>query len=126
MDLWTGTNTSTAWFAVPTDGTPAGDYIVINDHLYISMNIGTDNVHLLRVGLNLSLEWDNTYTDLGRLPSGLYNGLSNIGSELYAIDGNDIIKVDRQNIANSTSVFTSVLASNYIGAASVEDGIVTC
>ena len=72
------------------------------------------------------MEWDNTFVDLGRLPFGTYFGLANVGENLYSVNGNQIVKINKNNLSDTTVVFTSTLASNFRGAASVEDGIVSC
>jgi hypothetical protein len=120
------TNTNTLWFTVPVSGTPAGDYIVIGNNLYISVYKGPETVNLVRAGLTTNLEWDNTFVDLGTLPFGTYFGLANVGENLYSVNGNQIVKINKNNLSDTTVVFTSTLASNFRGAASVEDGIVSC
>lgn len=112
--------------------TISGDFILLNNKLYATIrntSVSPAVIDLYRFGIDNNLNWDNTITNLGTLPTGggKYWGLALIEDTIYAVDGLTIVQIDISNPPASSVVFTSTLANSDLrGAASIEDGSNVC
>jgi len=117
----TGIFSSEHWHEFGT-GSSGGDFVLLNNKMYISWRLSRDNYRLYEVTVNDERDYIS-HIDLGQLPNETYGLASELG-KLYGITPNKLFQIDLTNFTFTDIIQNSNPEDEWYGAAGRHEAIV--
>ncbi|WP_299272547.1 T9SS type B sorting domain-containing protein [uncultured Psychroserpens sp.] len=103
-------------------GTSGGDFVLLNNKMYISWRLANDNFRLYEVTVNEDRDYIS-HIDLGQLPNQTYGLASELGS-LYGVTPNKLFKINLTDFTFSDVIQNPNPEDKWFGAAGLHEAIV--
>ncbi|WP_298898510.1 T9SS type B sorting domain-containing protein [uncultured Psychroserpens sp.] len=103
-------------------GTSGGDFVLLNNKMYISWRLANDNFRLYEVTVNEDRDYIS-HIDLGQLPNQTYGLASELGS-LYGVTPNKLFKINLADFTFSDIIQNPNPEDKWFGAAGLHEAIV--
>ena len=103
-------------------GTAGGDFVLLNNKMYISWKLSNDNYRLYAVTVNDDRDYIS-HIDLGQLPNETYGLASELG-KLFGVTPNKLFQIDLNNFTFTDIIQNSNPQDKWYGAAGRHEAIV--
>ena len=102
-------------------GAAGGDFVLLNDKMYVSWRLGRENYRLYEVTINADREYIS-HVDLGELPDETYGLASELGT-LYGVTPTKLFKINLENLTFTDIIQNSNPDNAWYGAAGINEAI---
>ncbi|MDT0294444.1 hypothetical protein ACFQ3R_11770 [Mesonia ostreae] len=103
-------------------GSSGGDFVLLNDKIYVSWKLSVNNYRLYEVTVNSDRDYIS-HVDLGELPYDTFGLASELG-ELYGVTPNKLFKINLTDFTFSTIIQNPNPEDLWYGAAGLHEAIV--
>lgn len=103
-------------------GTAGGDFVLLNDKMYVSWKLSDDNYRLYEVTINTNREYIS-HVDLGQLPNETYGLASELGT-LYGVTPNKLFKIELDGFSFTDIIQNPNPQDQWYGATGLHEAII--